>query len=268
LAHLPGFRWLCLTNWIVARPLGLQSLEPAPRVSVICPCRNESGNIEHIVRRLPAMGVHTELIFSEGHSKDDTLEKCRRVSSQMPEKDIKVFVQGGKGKGDAVRLGFSKAAGDILMILDADLSVAPEDLPQFCDALVSGKAEFINGSRLVYAMDPRAMRFLNLLGNKFFALLLSWLLGQPIKDTLCGTKVLWRSDYERIAANRAYFGDFDPYGDFDLLFGAAKLNLKIIEIPIRYRERVYGKPNISRFTDGWLLLKMSTRAAAKLLFIA
>jgi SAM-dependent methyltransferase len=267
-AHLPGFRWLCLTNLLVARPLGLPAPHAAPRVSVICPCRNESGNIEHIVRRLPSMGRHTELIFVEGHSKDDTLQQCQRVAAATPDKDIKVFVQKGKGKADAVQLGFSQASGDVLMILDADLSVAPEDLPQFYEVLVSGKGEFLNGSRLVYAMDPQAMRFLNLLGNKFFALLLSWLLGQPIKDTLCGTKVMWRADYERIAAGRAYFGDFDPFGDFDLLFGAAKLNFKIVEVPVRYRERMYGETNISRFTHGWLLLKMSARAATKLLFIA
>jgi SAM-dependent methyltransferase len=267
LARVPGFRWMCLTNLIVARPLGLPRSQEVPRVSVICPCRNESGNIEHIVRRLPPMGRHTELIFIEGHSKDNTLQQCLSEAAVAPEKDIKVLVQKGKGKANAVQLGFSHATGDILMILDADLSVAPEDLPQFYEALVSGKAEFLNGSRLVYAMDPQAMRFLNLLGNKFFALLLSRLLGQTIKDTLCGTKVMWKMDYERIAAGRAYFGDFDPFGDFDLLFGAAKLNLKIVEIPVRYRERTYGETNISRFTHGWLLLKMSAHAATKLLFV-
>jgi len=267
LAHLPGFRSLCLTNWIVARPLGLKFLDSAPRVSVICPCRNESGNIEHIVRQLPSMGASTELIFVEGHSKDDTLEQCRRIASKMTEKDIKVFVQEGKGKADAVRLGFSKATGDILMILDADLSVAPEDLLSFYNALVSNKGEFINGSRLVYTMDPRAMRFFNILGNKFFVVLLSSLLGQTIKDTLCGTKVLWRTDYKRLAAGREYFGDFDPFGDFDLLFGAAKLNLKIVEVPIRYRERIYGETNISRFTHGWLLLWMCLYATRKMMFI-
>lgn len=268
LAHWPGLRWLCLVNWIVARPLGLQPLDVAPRVSVVCPCRNEAGNIEHIVRRLPEMGAHTELIFVEGHSRDETLEQCRRTAAARPDRDIKVFVQTGKGKADAVRLGFARASGDMVMILDADLSVSPEDLPQFYDALVSGKGEFVNGSRLVYAMDLQAMRFLNMLGNKVFAILLSRLLGQPIKDTLCGTKVLWRSDYERVTAGRGYFGEFDPFGDFDLLFGAAKLNLKIVEVPVRYRQRIYGETNISRFTHGWLLLKMSARAAAKLLFIA
>ncbi len=268
LAHLPGLRWLCLTNWIVARPVALRPVESKPKVSVICPCRNESGNIKHIVQQLPAMGGHTELIFVEGHSKDDTLAQCRMGAAIRPDKDIKVFTQTGKGKGDAVRLGFSKAIGDILIILDADLSVVPEDLPQFYDTLVSGKGEFINGSRLVYAMDPRAMRFLNLLGNKLFALILSKLIGQPVKDTLCGTKVMWRSDYERVASARGYFGEFDPFGDFDLLFGAARLGLKIVEVPIRYRERSYGETNISRFTHGWLLLRMAACAAAKLFFIA
>ena len=267
LAHLWGFRWLCLTNWVVARPLGLEHVD-ANRVSVICPCRNEASNIRHLVQRLPQMGSHTELIFVEGHSRDDTLDQCRAVAASMPDKDIKVFTQKGRGKGDAVRLGFSEASGDILMILDADLSVAPEDLPQFYNALVGGRGEFINGSRLVYAKDPKAMRFLNLLGNKFFALLLTRLLGQPVKDTLCGTKVLYRNDYDRIARGRDYFGDFDPFGDFDLLFGAAKQNLKILEVPVRYRHRTYGTTNISRFTHGWLLLQMCVHAARKLLFIA
>ena len=174
--------------------------------------------------------------------------------------------QTGKGKGDAVRLGFGEATGDILMILDADLTVPPQDLPRFYDALRTGKGEFVNGVRLVYPMERQAMRFLNLVGNKFFSLAFSWLLGQPIKDTLCGTKVLWRADYERIAANRAYFGDFDPFGDFDLLFGAAKLNLKLVEIPIRYRERTYGTTNIQRLRHGWLLLKMVAFAAGRIKF--
>jgi len=147
------------------------------------------------------------------------------------------------------------------------LSVAPEDLVDFYEALVSGKGELINGCRLVYTMDPKAMRFLNLWGNKSFALLLSQLMGQPVKDSLCGTKVLWRTTYSEIAAGRKYFGDFDPFGDFDLLFGAAKLHLKITDIPIRYRQRTYGSTNINRFADGRLLLRMCRKAAAKLFFI-
>ena len=266
MAHLPLIRHLCLTNWIVARPLHLAG-RIRPTVSVICPCRNEAGNVRQIADRLPLMGSRTELIFVEGHSSDETLALCRHIAASMPEKNIAVLVQEGQGKGDAVRLGFSQARGDILMIQDADASVAPEDLVYFYDALVGGKGEFINGCRLVYAMDPKAMRFLNLLGNRFFALLLSTLMGQPIKDSLCGAKVLWRSKYQEMTRGRAYFGEFDPFGDFDLLFGAAKLNLKIVEIPIRYRERTYGATNISRFADGWLLLRMCAKAASKLFFI-
>jgi ubiquinone/menaquinone biosynthesis C-methylase UbiE len=268
LAHLPGIQPFCLTNWIVARPMQLESGDSRPTVSVICPCRNEAGNIRQIADRLPSMGRHTELIFVEGHSTDDTLATCRQVADENPHKDISVYVQEGRGKGDAVRLGFSRAKGDILMILDADISVAPEDLVSFYDALARGKGDFVNGCRLVYTMDPKAMRFLNLAGNRFFALLLSKLMGQPIKDSLCGTKVLWRRDYEELARNRGYFGEVDPFGDFDLLFGAAKLNLKIVEIPIRYRQRIYGSTNINRFADGWLLLRMSAKAAARLFFVA
>jgi ubiquinone/menaquinone biosynthesis C-methylase UbiE len=267
LSQLPILRHLCLTNWIVARPLHLPARISKPTVSVICACRNEAGNIEQIVRRLPEMGAHTELIFVEGHSKDETLAECRRMNEVFPERDIKVYVQEGKGKCDAVRLGFAKATGDIVMILDADVSVVPEDLTQFYEALVTGKGDFINGSRLVYLMDPEAMRFLNVLGNKFFAAALSLLLGQPVKDTLCGTKVMWRDKYEELARGRTYFGDFDPFGDYDLLFGAAKLNLKIVEVPVRYRQRVYGSTNISRFSDGFLLLRMCRVAAAKLYFV-
>jgi hypothetical protein len=166
-----------------------------------------------------------------------------------------------------VRLGFAKATGDLLMILDADLTVPPEDLPGFFEVAARGQADFVQGTRLVYPMEDGAMRFFNKLGNVAFSQLFTYLLQQPIKDTLCGTKVLWRRDYERIAANRSYFGDFDPFGDFDLIFGAARLNLKIAEIPVRYRDRTYGETNISRWKHGVLLLKMSMLAARKLKFV-
>src|SRR6185312_4336560 len=206
-------------------------------------------------------------IFVEGHSKDDTYATIEREIARRPERRATLFRQTAAGKGDAVRLGFAHARGDVLMILDADLTVAPEDLPRFLEALVSGKGELINGVRLVYPMEKQAMRFFNLLGNKFFSLAFSWLLGQSIKDTLCGTKVLWTADYQRIAAQRAYFGDFDPFGDFDLLFGAARLNLKIVDMPIRYRERTYGTTNIQRWKHGWLLLRMVAFAARRIKFI-
>ncbi len=252
---------------IIARPRGCRKPPEQVTCSVIVPCRNEKGNIERAVLKTPDMGRHTEIIFVEGHSQDGTLEECERVKSKYPQRDIKVLVQDGRGKGDAVRKGFSHAKNDVLMILDADLTVPPEDLPKFFDAIVSGKGEFINGSRLVYQMEKQAMRFLNLLGNKFFSKAFTYLLEQRIRDTLCGTKVLWKEDYKRIIAGRGYFGDFDPFGDFDLLFGAAKLNLRIVEIPIRYRERTYGSTQISRFKHGLLLLKMTFFALRKIKFI-
>jgi glycosyltransferase involved in cell wall biosynthesis len=236
-------------------------------VSVIVPTRNEAGNIPQIFARIPEMGRGTELIFVEGHSRDDTYTVIENEMARQSDRQCKLFRQTGIGKGDAVRSGFAHASGDVLMILDADLTVPPEDLPRFYEALHSGKGEFVNGVRLVYPMEEYAMRFLNLIGNKFFSLAFSWLLGQPVKDTLCGTKGLWKADYEKIAANRAYFGDFDPFGDFDLLFGAAKLNLKIVDLPIRYRQRTYGTTNIQRWKHGWLLLKMIGFAAWRIKFV-
>jgi ubiquinone/menaquinone biosynthesis C-methylase UbiE len=267
LANMPFFWKLTLNEVIVAKPIRRRKPPEEVTCSVIIPCRNERGNIEQIVLRTPNMGKHTEIIFVEGHSKDGTLEECERVKAKYPQGDIKVLVQDGKGKGDAVRKGFSHARNDVLMILDADLTVSPEDLPKFFNTIVSGKGEFINGSRLAYQMEKEAMRFLNLLGNKFFGRAFTYLLDQRIRDTLCGTKVLWREDYEKIIAGREYFGNFDPFGDFDLLFGAAKLNLKFVEIPIRYRERMYGRTQISRFRHGLLLLKMTIFALKKIKFI-
>jgi ubiquinone/menaquinone biosynthesis C-methylase UbiE len=262
------FRKLALTHFLIARArTQRQPLSQEPLVSVIVPARNEAGHIPQIVERIPEMGRGTEIIFVEGHSTDDTYEVIKQTIAAHPERRCQLLQQTGKGKGDAVRLGFAHASGEILMILDADLTVPPEELPQFYQALRTGKGEFINGVRLVYPMEQQAMRFMNLVGNKFFSLAFSWLLGQPIKDTLCGTKVLWKTDYEKIAANRNYFGEFDPFGDFDLIFGANKLNLKIVDLPIRYRERTYGTTNIQRWKHGMLLLKMVWFAARRIKFI-
>jgi SAM-dependent methyltransferase len=262
------FRALALTNFIVARPRPQsEPLDKEPQISVIVPARNEAGHIPQIFERVPEMGRGTELVFVEGHSKDNTHAVIEKAIADHPERPSQLSRQTGVGKGDAVRLGFDRAQGEVLMILDADLTVPPEDLPRFYEALRAGKGEFINGVRLVYPMEKNAMRLLNLLGNKFFSIAFSWLLGQPIKDTLCGTKVLWKSDYEQIAANRTYFGDFDPFGDFDLIFGAAKLNLKMVDLPIRYQERRYGTTNIHRWKHGWLLLKMVLFAARRMKFV-
>ena len=279
LAQLPGLRRCCLSTYLVARPCQPPKGDlPDYSVSVIIPCRNEKGNIRAAVERMPSMGSHTEIIFVDGNSNDGTIEEIETVirEYQGPH-EIKIIHQAppnstdgaehGRmlklGKGDAVRKGFAAAKGEMLMILDADLTVPPEDLPKFYAAIRDGHGEFINGTRLVYPMEKEAMRFLNKLANKFFSLLFSWIINQQIKDTLCGTKVLLKRDYEKIAANRNFFGDFDPFGDFDLIFGAAKLNLKIVEIPIRYRERTYGDIKIERFRHGFLLLKMSWLALKK-----
>jgi len=266
LVRLWPFRSFALSTLVIARPEPYRRVED-PTVSVVVAARNEAGNIKSIFERLPQMGRETELIFVEGHSHDDTYATIEKEIPLHPRTPSLLLRQSGIGKADAVRLGFEKAKGDILMILDADLTVPPEDLPRFYEALASGKGEFINGVRLVYPMEKEAMRSLNFIGNKFFSLAFSWLLGQPIKDTLCGTKVLWREDYEQIAANRSYFGDFDPFGDFDLIFGAAKLNSKIVDLPIRYRERTYGTTNISRWRHGLLLMRMVAFAARRIKFV-
>ena len=264
------FNHVALTHFVVARidPSQFDSRsDDEATVSVIVPVRNEAGHIQDILARTPRMGARTELIFVEGHSTDDTYEVILKALEDRPKDRISVYRQPGVGKGDAVRFGYEQATGDVLMILDADMTVAPEDLPRFYRALITGSGEFINGVRLVYPMEQEAMRLLNYLGNKFFGVVFTWLLRQPVKDTLCGTKVLTREAYNMIAANRSYFGDFDPFGDFDLLFGAAKLNLKIVDMPIRYRERKYGTTNIDRWRHGILLLRMAAFAARKLRFV-
>jgi SAM-dependent methyltransferase len=268
--RLPGIEWLSLMYGIVARPSPNRfpgGRASRPSTSVIIPCRNEAGHIRPLVSRLPDLGPNAEFLFVEGNSTDDTLAVLRQVLAENPTRPFRLLKQEGRGKGDAVRLGFTRARGEVVLILDSDMGVAPEDIPKFVDALVRGKAEMVNGSRMVYPMEGEAMRFLNMLANKAFASLFSWVLGQQVRDTLCGTKALYREDYERIAANRAFFGDFDPFGDFDLLFGAARLNLEIVDVAVRYHERRYGQTNISRFRHGWLLLRMSLFAARKLKFV-
>lgn len=271
LAKFPVFRFFSLNTYSFAKPLPKTNpaeYEATYSVTVVIPARNESGNIENAIMRLPTFGKHIEIIFVEGNSTDDTWQKIQDIQKKYAAThDIKVGQQKGKGKADAVREGYKMATGDVLMILDADLTVPPEDLPKFYDAIASNKGDFINGTRLVYPMDKEAMRFLNYLGNHFFSWAFTWLLEQRFKDTLCGTKVMFRKDYIKLTKNRAYFGEFDPFGDFDLLFGAHKLNLKMVEIPIRYRERTYGSTNISRFKHGLILLRMCVFASRKCKFI-
>lgn len=270
LVRLPFFKLFALNMYSFAtlKPDIHEDVSKKYSVSIVIPARNEAGNIENAITRLPRFAKHLEIIFIEGNSTDNTWEVIQQIKEKYAAThDIKIGQQPGKGKNDAVKKGFGMATGDILMILDADLTVPPEDLPKFYVAIASGQGDFINGSRLVYQMDKEAMRFLNLLGNKFFSMAFTWLLEQPFKDTLCGTKVIFREDYYRLVSNQSYFGNFDPFGDFDLIFGAYKLNLRIVEIPIRYRERTYGSTNISRFTHGVILLRMCVFAARKIKFI-
>jgi SAM-dependent methyltransferase len=264
IAPLPGIRKLCLRTYIVGRPVR-QFPDRKFSVSILIPCRNEKGNIENAILRMPRFGTSQEILFVEGNSSDGTFEECERVRDAYKDRwDIKVLKQDGKGKGDAVRKGFAAATGDVLMILDADLTMPPEALPKYHAVIETGKAEFVNGTRLIYPMEQEAMRPLNLIANRCFAYLFSYLVNTRLTDTLCGTKVLLRKDYEVLARERGYFGNFDPFGDFDLIFGAAKQNLKIIETPIHYKARTFGETQISRFRDGWLLLKMVWFAYRKL----
>ena len=272
IAPLPLFRHLCSTTVIVARAREIKRRNSDPSLTIVIPARNEMGNIEELIRRIPKIAPNQEIIFVEGNSTDGTWSEINKQigDRQFFERGITLssLKQFGKGKGDAVRRGFDSATGEVLMILDADISVQPEELGKFYNLIASGYCEFANGSRLVYPMEEGAMRFLNLIGNKFFGRLFSFLIRQPVGDTLCGTKVLWKTDYARIAGSRNHFGDFDPFGDFDLLFGAARLHLKIVDVPVHYKERKYGSTNISRFRHGVLLFKMSFVAARKLLFVA
>jgi len=252
---VPLARWLSLTSVVVMRPLVPSSLQG---VSCVIPARNERGNIENALKRFPDLGREAEIIFVEGHSTDGTWEEILRVSTVYRDQfRVLTVQQTGKGKADAVRLGFSHAREDLLMILDADLTMPPEMLTRFAYAYDHGHGDFINGSRLVYPMEGAAMRFLNRMGNIFFAKMLSVVLDVRLGDSLCGTKLLTRHDYERMVAWRKDFGEFDPFGDFELLFPAAELGLEIVDVPVRYLARTYGETSIQRFRHGLQLLKMT-----------
>jgi len=257
LPAIPLLRWGSLAAVAILRPI--RPSDDQPSLTIIIPARNEEGNIENAIREIPRLkGVKIEIIFVEGHSTDRTWEKIQEVTKTGdPDFEISCYRQTGKGKNDAVRLGISKARMDLITILDADLTMPPPMLERFYKAYVEGHADFVNGSRLFYPMEGEAMRFLNLLGNIFFAKALSGVLGMRLGDTLCGTKLWARHDAARIVKWREDFGDFDPFGDFELLFPAAVLGLGCVDIPVRYRARTYGTTNISRFRHGLILLRMT-----------
>jgi len=252
LARLPGLRRLCMMQVMVARPISEGPREEDVSVSVVVPCRNEAGNIQHAVERIPAMGKHTEILFCDDQSTDGTAREIERMQASRPDKRIRLIQGPGRGKAENVWTGFRAARGDVLMILDADLTVMPEELPMFFRALVSSRGDFINGTRLVYPVQERAMKFANMIGNKLFGLLFSFLLDQRIKDTLCGTKVLWRKDWLRMETNLGTWGITDLWGDYELLFGASKLNLEIVEVPVHYQERTHGVTKMTRVLSNGL----------------
>ncbi|MEC8100065.1 MAG: glycosyltransferase [Pseudomonadota bacterium] len=260
IATLPFFSFFCLRQYVVARSLESIDKENIKSASIIIPCKNEEGNIEAAVNRLPRFTKNLEVIFIEGNSTDNTWKKIQYVKNKFNNNKsgltIKSFKQKKSGKAEAVFFGFEKAKNQVLFILDADLTMPPEELPKFWRKIVSGEAEYVNGSRLIYPMDNDAMRFLNYVANKIFSILFSWILSQRYTDTLCGTKVLTRENYEKIKTKNKDLGDFDPFGDFFIIFGASRLCLKMNEIPIRYKARAYGETQISRFSHGFMLIKM------------
>jgi SAM-dependent methyltransferase len=264
-ARLPLLKRLCMTQVVVGRLVPPPVPKEELSVSVIVPCKDEMGNVEDAAQRIPDLGRQTEIIFCDDQSTDGTAEEVLRVQSLYLDKDIRLERGPGVCKSRNVWTGFDAATGDILMILDADLTTIPEELPYFVDVIASGLAEFVNGSRLVYPVPKGAMTTANMLGNKFFSVAFTYLLGQHVKDTLCGTKVFWRSDWERIKPMLGSWGIEDRWGDYELLFGAAKLNLKILDLPVHYQERIYGSTKMTKvFRNGLVMLRMCWHGFLKL----
>jgi hypothetical protein len=265
LARAPGVRRLCLMQIMVAKPFSGPKNPDDVSVSVVVPCRNEEGNVQAVAERIPHMGGHTEIIFCDDNSTDGTAEEVVRMQALYPRKDIRLVKGPGICKAQNVWSGFRAARGDVLVILDADLSVMPEELPTFFQAIVNSRADFVNGSRLVYPLQKNAMKIANLIGNKLFGVVFSFLLDQRIKDTLCGTKMLWRKDWLRMEPNLGSWGIRDLWGDYELLFGASKLHLEIVEVPVHYQERIYGVTKMTKvFSNGLRMLRICWHAWQRL----
>ncbi len=266
LAHVPLLHRLGFIRFLVARPVMPLPRPPASyRCSVVVPCKNEEGNVPAIVPRVPEMGAGTEIVFVDDRSDDATAARVRDAIAAHPERRIRLVDGPGEGKGAAVRAGMAVATGDVLMILDADMTVMPEDLPAFFEAVTENRGELVMGTRLVYPLVGQAMRTANVLGNRAFALAFSFLLEQRITDTLCGTKVVMRHHYDALLATRVLFGDVDRWGDYDWIFGAARNNLRIVELPVHYVERVAGETKMRRrLRNALVMLRMCGVALRRL----
>ena len=260
IANLPIINHLCLRQYLICRSLKVIKKNQFKSASIIIPCRNEFGNIRAGLKRIESFCKKMEVIFVEGNSSDDTWNEIKKVMKEDEFKKknfiIRALKQEGSGKKNAVFKGFDNAKYEVLMILDGDLTVKPEELSKFWDKISSGEAEFINGTRLIYPMEDNAMRFLNYIANKIFSYLFSWILGQRYTDTLCGTKIISKKNYLRAKSFTKDLEKLDPFGDFFFIFSSLRLNLKMIEIPVRYKARKYGETQISRFRDGFKLIKM------------
>lgn len=255
---LPIIRNFSLVSIYMMRPV--KKYEHNPKLSVVIPARNEEENLVTIIDEIQKMeDIPLEIIFVEGHSQDKTWDVIQNNLTKYKDKpllDVKGFQQTGVGKNDAVKLGFENCTGEVITILDADKTVDPAELYKFYTAYRDGKGDFINGCRLVYPMETEAMRFLNLLGNAFFAKTVGHVSSLNISDSLCGTKMMAKKDHDRLIEWRKDFGDIDPFGDFDLLLFAGVVGLGSVDISIRYRSRTYGSTQISRFIHGFKLLQI------------
>ncbi len=233
-----------------------------PSLSVIVPAKNEAGNIDRLFEQLPDMGdVSTELVLVEGGSSDGTWERIQAtVNDYRGPYKIQTLRQSRAGKANAVYEAVAAAKHQLILILDADLTVPPADVPRFYQAYQQSRGDLVNGDRMSLPMEPGAMRFLNRLGNRFFSKWLTHMIRARMPDTLCGTKLLPKQDFERVLRWCDDFDLQDPFGDFSLLMAAGDLGLGITNVEIKYRARVHGITQIHRFRDGLKLMRMCLQA--------
>jgi len=242
---------LGIKTYMIFRPLNREGKKLSK--SIIIPAKNEEGNLKELVSRIPKFD-NTEIIFSYGQSQDRTLEVMNEISNMYSNFLFKVVIQSQTGKANAVWEALEVVENEVIAILDADISVEPETLADFFQIIEKNSADFVNGTRLVYEMDKKSMRFLNKLGNRFFQFFISKIINEPLTDSLCGTKVFKKSNLDDLYRWQKIFNVKDPFGDFDMIFSAAYSGQKIVELPISYKERRYGTTQISRFKDGYKLL--------------